>query len=87
MTRMVDALKITYPLSTTSISNNSDIIAVIVIDGNGKFVRFCENRKKTNQQKKVVVILSSISKFRLRKKVWVVQVAFHLIRFLTSMGI
>jgi CRISPR-associated protein Csd1 len=48
----VDALKITYPLSTTSISNNSDIIAVIVIDGNGKFVRSEKIEKKTNPTKK-----------------------------------
>lgn len=34
-----EALQKTYPLSTTSISNNGDIIAVIVIDGEGKFVR------------------------------------------------
>ena len=32
-----EALKLTYPLSTTSISNNSDMIVVIVIDENGNF--------------------------------------------------
>jgi len=32
-----DALKKTYPLSTTSISNNADMIVVIVIDGKGEF--------------------------------------------------
>ncbi len=42
-----DALKKTYPLSTTSISNNSDIIAVIVIDGEGKFVGSDKISKKT----------------------------------------
>ena len=42
-----DALKKTYPLSTTSISNNSDIIAVIVIDGDGKFVGSDKIAKKT----------------------------------------
>lgn len=42
-----DALKKTYPLSTTSISNNSDIIAVIVIDGDGNFVGFDKIAKKT----------------------------------------
>ncbi len=47
-----DALKNMYPLSTTSISNNSDIIAVIVIDGNGKFVRSEKIEKKTNPTKK-----------------------------------
>jgi len=47
-----DALKKTYPLSATSISNNSDFIAVIVIDGNGKFVRFEKIEKKTNPTKR-----------------------------------
>ena len=46
-----DALKKTYPLSATSISNNSDIIAVIVIDGNGKFVR-SEKIEKSRKDKK-----------------------------------
>jgi len=46
-----DAFKKTYPLSATSISNNSDIIAVIVIDGNGKFVR-SEKIEKTRKDKK-----------------------------------
>jgi CRISPR-associated protein Csd1 len=36
-----EALKKSYPLSTTTISNNSDIIAVVVINGEGKF-RECE---------------------------------------------
>jgi len=34
-----EALKSIYPLSTTSISNNADIIAVIVIDGDGNFIK------------------------------------------------
>jgi len=34
-----EALNKTHPLSTTSISNNGDIIAIIVIDGDGNFVR------------------------------------------------
>jgi len=42
-----DALKKTYPLSTTSISNNSDIIAVIIINGDGNFVGFDKIEKKT----------------------------------------
>lgn len=46
-----DALKKTYPLSTTSISNNSDIIVVIVIDGNGKFFR-SEKIEKTRKDKR-----------------------------------
>lgn len=47
-----DALKKMYPLSATSISNNTDIIAVIVIDGNGEFVRSEKIEKKTNPTKK-----------------------------------
>lgn len=34
----IEALKLLYPLSATSISNNGDFIAVIVIDENGKFI-------------------------------------------------
>jgi CRISPR-associated protein Csd1 len=45
-----DALRLTYPLSTTSISNNGDIIAIIVIDGNGDFVRF-DKIEKANHKK------------------------------------
>ena len=33
-----DALKAGYPLSSTSISNNNEWIAVIVIDGSGNYV-------------------------------------------------
>lgn len=47
-----DALKKNYPLSTTSISNNSDIIAVIVIDGDGNFVRFDKIAKKSKPTKR-----------------------------------
>ena len=46
----VDALKKTYPLSTTSISNNGDMIAVIVIDGEGNFIRV-EKIEKSNPKK------------------------------------
>jgi CRISPR-associated protein Csd1 len=45
-----DALKKKYPLSTTSISNNSDIIAVVVIDGGGNFVR-ADKIEKTDNKK------------------------------------
>ncbi len=34
-----DALKLTYPLSTTSISNNTDFIIVITIDKEGRFIK------------------------------------------------
>ena len=47
-----DALKLTYPLSTTSISNNNDIIAVVVIDGDGKFVRVDKIAKQSKPTKK-----------------------------------
>lgn len=50
--RNADALKKTYPLSTTSISNNADMIAVIVIDSNGDFVRFERISKKSSENKK-----------------------------------
>lgn len=35
----VDAFRLTYPLSTTSISNNGDLIVVITIDGKGEFIK------------------------------------------------
>jgi len=35
----IDTLKIDYPLSATSISNNTEWIAVIVIDGDGQFIK------------------------------------------------
>jgi len=47
-----DALKSTYPLSTTSISNKADYIAVIVIDGGGKFIRSDKIEKKSNPTKR-----------------------------------
>jgi len=48
----VEALNEAYPLSTTSISNNSDMIVVIVIDGNGKFIRFDKIVKQSKPTKK-----------------------------------
>jgi CRISPR-associated protein Csd1 len=45
-----DALKKTYPLSTTSVSNNGDMIVVVVIDGEGKFIR-AEKIEKSNPKK------------------------------------
>ena len=54
-----DALKKTYPLSTTSISNNGDMIAIIVIDGNGNFVRSSKiekaNRKKGIETENITI--------------------------------
>ncbi|MBW6458566.1 MAG: type I-C CRISPR-associated protein Cas8c/Csd1, partial [FCB group bacterium] len=47
-----DALQKDYPLSTTSISNNSDIIVIIVIDGNGDFIRCDKIDKKSNSTRK-----------------------------------
>lgn len=47
-----DALKRKYPLSTTSISNNSDIIAVIVIDGDSNFICVDKIEKKSKPTKK-----------------------------------
>lgn len=47
-----DVLQNTYPLSTTSISNNSGMIVVIVIDGNGNFVRTNKIEKKSNKTSK-----------------------------------
>lgn len=47
-----DVLRKIYPLSTTSISNNSDMIVVIVIDGNGKFIRVDKIEKKSKPSKK-----------------------------------
>lgn len=48
----VDTLSNLYPLSTTSISNNGDMIVIIVIDGNGNFIRFDKIEKRTNSTKK-----------------------------------
>ncbi|MFA5291902.1 MAG: type I-C CRISPR-associated protein Cas8c/Csd1 [Phycisphaerae bacterium] len=50
--RNADALKKTYPLSTTSISNNSNAIVVIVINSNGKFVDVYQIDKKSKTTKK-----------------------------------
>jgi len=46
-----DALRKSYPLSTTSISNNSDIIAVIVIDGGGNFLGYNKIDKAKKDKK------------------------------------
>ncbi|GAB6905169.1 putative CRISPR-associated protein cas8c/csd1, subtype I-c/dvulg [Desulfosarcina cetonica] len=46
-----EELKPTYPLSTTSISNKTDFIAVIVIDGNGKFLRADKIEKQSNMSR------------------------------------
>ena len=53
-----DALSSKYPLSATSISNNADIIAVIVIDENGNFkgAEKIEKSKKDKTSKDVVQI-------------------------------
>ncbi len=45
-----DALRLSYPLSATSISNNSNIIAVITIDGNGEFIK-AEKIEQAKQDK------------------------------------
>lgn len=47
-----EALKSIFPLSTTSISNNTDFIAVIVIDGNGNFCSSYKIIKKSGATKK-----------------------------------
>jgi len=52
-----DALKKTYPLSTTSISNNGDMIVVIVVDGEGNFLRF-DKIEKVNQKKKDIEVVT-----------------------------
>ena len=46
----VDALKKIYPLSTTTVSNNSDMIAIIVINENGKYIR-SDRIEKANRKK------------------------------------
>ncbi|HBT96500.1 MAG TPA: hypothetical protein DEB25_02060, partial [Desulfobulbaceae bacterium] len=48
--RNTDALKSGYPLSTTTISNNTEWIAVIIIDGDGKFQR-CYKIEKSKKDK------------------------------------
>ncbi|MFH2058774.1 MAG: type I-C CRISPR-associated protein Cas8c/Csd1 [Pseudomonadota bacterium] len=51
-TQNAETLKSTYPLSTTSISNNTGFIAIIVIKGNGEFVRTDKIAKKSDTNKK-----------------------------------
>ena len=46
-----DALNKSYPLSTTTVSNNSDIIAVVILDGAGNYCD-CEIIPKRPQGKK-----------------------------------
>ena len=46
-----DALIKKYPLSTTSISNKSDFIGIIVINGAGEFVRFDKIEKAKKDKK------------------------------------
>ncbi|MCE5186627.1 MAG: type I-C CRISPR-associated protein Cas8c/Csd1 [Planctomycetaceae bacterium] len=50
--RNAEALKLTYPLSTTSVSNNADMIVVIVIDSEGNFVRFEKMDKRSSGNKR-----------------------------------
>lgn len=50
-----DALKSRYPISTTTISNNQNMIAVIAIDGDGQFIKaekieVAKNDKKTGKE-------------------------------------
>ncbi|MBP7738196.1 MAG: type I-C CRISPR-associated protein Cas8c/Csd1 [Spirochaetes bacterium] len=47
-----DALRIIYPLSTTSITNNGDMIGIIVIDGKGKLIRTDKIEKRSDKIKK-----------------------------------
>lgn len=47
-----DALRSEFPLSTTTISNNSDFIAVIVIDGEGNFCHSYKIEKRADATKK-----------------------------------
>jgi CRISPR-associated protein Csd1 len=58
-----DALKASYPLSATSISNNTEWIAVIVIDGNGNFInaRKIEKAKKDSKTKQDIIPLISLN--------------------------
>ena len=52
-----EALQKTYPLSTTTISNNGDMIVVIIIDGDGTFLGFnkIEKTKRDNKTGKDIV--------------------------------
>ena len=56
-----DALKKDYPLSSTTISNNSDIIVVIVIDGDGEFDRCEFIEKRPTGKKRAQVPLVNIT--------------------------
>lgn len=47
-----DALMVTYPLSATSISNNGNMIVVVVVDEHGKFIR-ADKIEKANHKKGV----------------------------------
>ncbi len=47
-----EVLKTTYPLSTTSISNNSDFIITVVLNGKGDFRRFEKIEKRSKKSKK-----------------------------------
>ncbi|MBN1128181.1 MAG: type I-C CRISPR-associated protein Cas8c/Csd1 [Chitinispirillaceae bacterium] len=54
-----EALKIKYPLSTTTISNNADIIAVVTIDGEGNFIR-SDKIEKAKKDKTGNCVVSSV---------------------------
>lgn len=49
-----ETLKLMYPLSTTTISNASKFIGVIVLDANGDFVRLKKIEKKSDATKKKI---------------------------------
>lgn len=50
--RNAAALQFSYPLSTTSISNNGDLVAIIVINGNGNFLRVEKIAKRSKGNEK-----------------------------------
>ncbi len=54
-----DTLKKRYPLSTTSISNNGDMIAIVLIDDNGKFLG-SDRIEKANHKKGIDTKIISI---------------------------
>jgi CRISPR-associated protein Csd1 len=57
-----DALKTLYPLSTTSISNNADIIAVITINQKGDFIKADKiDKMKKDSKKKGEYIVPPVS--------------------------
>ena len=73
--RNTDALKSRYPISTTTISNIGDIIAVITIDENGTFIKSEEIEKaKKNKNGEDAVLLcipvTEKSLGRSGKKAW-----------------